>query len=47
MIEGIKGSGLGLSFVKTVISAHSGKIAVESELGKGSRFIILLPTKKT
>jgi signal transduction histidine kinase/tetratricopeptide (TPR) repeat protein len=46
MIKGIKGSGLGLSFVKSVIDAHGGKIAVESELGKGSKFIILLPVEK-
>jgi len=47
MKEGIKGSGLGLSFVKSVIDAHSGKIAVESEIGKGSKFIILLPAERT
>ena len=47
MIKGIKGSGLGLAFVKSVIQAHQGRIAVESELGKGSKFIILLPVERT
>ncbi len=46
IVGNTKGSGLGLSFVKSVISAHGGKIAVESELGKGSTFIISLPTEK-
>ena len=46
MMKGIKGSGLGLSFVKSVIDEHSGKIAVESEVGKGTKFIILLPIKR-
>jgi len=46
MAKGVKGSGLGLAFVKRVIDAHSGKIAVESEVGKGTKFIILLPVGK-
>lgn len=36
------GSGLGLSLVKNIIDKHNGKIYVESELNKGSKFIIQL-----
>ena len=38
-----KGSGLGLSIVKTIIEAHSGKIRVESTLRKGTTFSFNLP----
>lgn len=40
--EQIHGNGLGLSLVKQTIDAHGGKISVESEIGKGSRFTIHL-----
>ncbi len=39
----IKGHGLGLNYVANVIRKHEGKIAVESEIGKGSTFTIKLP----
>ncbi|HVE56292.1 MAG TPA: HAMP domain-containing sensor histidine kinase [Pyrinomonadaceae bacterium] len=41
--EQIHGNGLGLSLVKETIEAHGGKISVESEIGKGSKFIVHLP----
>lgn len=38
-----RGSGLGLTLVKHITEAHHGHVQVESEIGKGSQFSILLP----
>jgi len=37
------GVGIGLSIVKSLVELHNGKIFVNSELGKGSQFIVILP----
>jgi len=37
---------LGLAFCKLAVNAHNGKIWVESTIGEGSQFNILLPIKK-
>ncbi len=40
-----KGTGLGLSSVAGIVRSHGGFVAVESRLGKGSKFSIFLPAK--
>jgi two-component system phosphate regulon sensor histidine kinase PhoR len=42
----MKGSGLGLTLVKHITEAHGGTIEVESEVGKGSRFSVIIPLNR-
>lgn len=40
---GAKGTGVGLSIAKTVADLHDGELRIESELGRGSEFVLVLP----
>jgi len=44
--RGVKGTGIGLAMVRHIVEGHRGEIRLQSELGRGSTFTILLPVRR-
>ncbi|HOX82072.1 MAG TPA: HAMP domain-containing sensor histidine kinase [Chryseolinea sp.] len=45
-VHDVKGFGLGLSYVRSIVQAHRGEVKLFSEIGKGSTFSLLIPQSK-
>lgn len=48
MLEGMwktGGAGVGLAICKEIVSRHDGKISVDSQIGRGSRFVVTIPQR--
>jgi len=45
--DGVSGSGLGLAIVKSIVESHQGRVWVESQVGHGSSFFVVLPVYET
>ena len=43
LVHDVRGSGLGLAIVRHIVDAHEGRVEVESDPGRGSRFSVHLP----
>jgi two-component system phosphate regulon sensor histidine kinase PhoR len=43
LVHDVKGAGLGLSLVDQIIRAHGGRVELESTVGEGSTFTLVLP----
>jgi PAS domain S-box-containing protein len=46
-VQAIQGTGLGLSIVAAIVKAHGGSVEVQSEVGVGTTFRVVLPVSKT
>ena len=44
-LHNVKGHGLGLHYVKTVVERHGGRAKVSSKVGVGTSFVITIPKK--